>query len=57
MTDAASIARNAAARLAATLGPDLLVNVASLARTIWHDVRKDRESRPSLMACGHHQGK
>jgi hypothetical protein len=74
MTDAASIARLAAARLTATLGPDLpaqveqelnadpldppkrladpvslaalLVSVASLAWTIWHDLRKDHATRP-----------
>jgi hypothetical protein len=74
MTDAASIARHAAARLTATLGPDLpaqverelnadpleppkrladpislaslLVSVAALAWTIWHDLRKDHATRP-----------
>jgi hypothetical protein len=73
MTDAAPIARIAAARLAATLGPDLpaqverelnadpldppirvvdpvslaalLVSVASLAWTIWHDIKKDHAAR------------
>jgi hypothetical protein len=73
MTDAASIARQAAARLAATLGPDLpaqverelnadpldppmrgvdpvslaslLVSLASLAWTIWRDLRKDHATR------------
>jgi hypothetical protein len=73
MTDAASIARYAAARLTATLGPDLpaqverelkadpldppkrlvdpvslaalLVSVASLAWTIWRDIKKDHATR------------
>ena len=74
MTDAASIARLAAARLTATLGPDLpaqvdqelnadpldppkrladpvslaalLISVASLGWTIWHDLKKDHASSP-----------
>jgi hypothetical protein len=73
MTDADRIARHAAARLAATLGPDLpaqverelnadpldppkravdpvslaslLVSLASLAWTIWRDLRKDHATR------------
>ena len=73
MTGATPIARHAAARLAATLGPDLpaqverelnadsldpptrvvdpvslaalLVSVASLAWTIWHDLKKDHAAR------------
>jgi hypothetical protein len=74
MTDAAGIARHAAVRLAATLGPDLpaqveqelnadpldppkrladpislaslLVSIAALAWTIWHDLKKDHATRP-----------
>jgi hypothetical protein len=73
MTDAASIARLAAARLATTLGAELpaqvereldadpldppkrlvdpislaslLVSVATLAWTIWHDIKKDHAAR------------